>query len=214
MLMAVASDADRAKGRDSGRAPQRDAARDVVDDRVCVGRIGGANGIRGWVRIASYTAEPADIASYGPLTDETGTRRLRVTVMRMAKGSVIAAIDGVSDRNAAEKLAGLRLYVDRSALPPAGEEEFYRADLIGLDAETPDGAALGRIVAVEDYGAGDVLELRLADGGSVLVPFTQSVVPVVDIAGGRVVIDPPPGLLAPVEDADEDDADAPRGDRA
>ena len=205
MLAVVASDADRAKGRDGGRGSHRD----VVDDRVCVGQIGGANGIRGWVRVASYTTDPADIASYGLLTDETGTRRLKLSVKRMAKGSVIAAIDGVSDRNAAEALAGLRLYVDRAALPPAGEEEFYRADLVGLAAETPDGAALGRIVAVEDYGAGDVLELRLTEGGSVLVPFTRAVVPVVDVAAGRVVIDPPPGLLAPADD--EDDADAPRG---
>jgi 16S rRNA processing protein RimM len=201
MLAAVAGDADRAKGRDSGRDPDRTPNRDGA--RVCVGRIGGASGIRGWVRIASYTADPADIAAYGPLTDESGTRRLTLTVKRMAKGSVIATIDGVADRNAAEKLAGLQLYAERASLPPPDEEEFYRADLIGLEAVTPDGAPLGRIVAVEDYGAGDVIELRLAEGGSVLVPFTQAVVPVVDIAAGRVVIDPPPGLLAPVGDEKE-----------
>ena len=208
MLAAVVRDVGRAKGRDAGRGPD--------GNRVCVGQIGGANGVRGWVRLASYTADPADIASYGPLSDETGERTFGVTVKRVAKGIVIAAIDGVSDRNAAEKLAGLRLYVDRAALPPAGEDEFYRADLIGLAAVTPDGAPLGRIVAVDDYGAGDVIELRLPEGGSVLVPFTQAVVPVVDIAAGRLVIDPPPGLFAPVgderEDAgDDDDADAPRG---
>jgi 16S rRNA processing protein RimM len=203
MLAAVAGDADKAKGRDPGRGP----------DRVCVGRIGGASGIRGWVRIASYTADPVDIASYGPLTDESGARRLTLTVKRMAKGSVIAAIDGVADRDAAEKLAGLQLYADRASLPPPDEDEFYRADLIGLEAVTPDGAPLGRIVAVEDYGAGDVIELRLAEGGSVLAPFTRAVVPVVDIAAGRVVIDPPPGLLTPAGDADEDET-GPRGGEA
>lgn len=207
MLAAVASDADRAKGRDSGRGPDRAPNRYAA--RVCVGRIGGASGLRGWVRIASYTADPADIAAYGPLTDETG-RRLTLAVKRMAKGSVIAAIDGVADRDAAEKLAGLQLYVDRASLPPPDEDEFYRADLIGLAAVTPDGSPLGRIVAVEDYGAGDVIELRLTEGGSVLVPFTRAVVPVVDIAAGRVVIDPPPGLLAPAGHADED---AEGGDR-
>lgn len=210
MLAAVVRDADRATGRDADRA----AGTSHEVGRVCVGQFGGAHGIRGWVRIASYTTDPADVASYGPLTDESGERRFRVSVKRIAKGSVIASIEGVADRNAAEALRGLRLYVERAALPPAGEDEFYRADLIGLDAVTPDGAALGRIVAVEDYGAGDVIELRLAAGGSVLVPFTEAVVPVVDIAAGRVVVDPPPGLLAPARDEDDDDKDAPRGGEA
>ena len=172
--------------------------------RVCVGRIGGAHGVQGWVRLQSYTADPADIGSYGPLTDETGARRLKVTVKRMAKGSVIAAIDGVTDRNAAEALAGLRLYVDRDALPPSDEDEFYRTDLIGLAAVLTDGSTLGRVVGIEDYGAGDVLEVRRSDGPSVLVPFTAAVVPEVDIAGGRVVIDPPPGLLEAAGDRRED----------
>lgn len=191
-------------------ARDRDTAK---EPRVCVGRIGGAHGIQGWVRVQSYTADPADIGSYGLLSDESGERRLKVTVKRMAKGSVIAAIDGVTDRNAAEALAGLRLYVDRASLPAAETDEFYRADLIGLEAVLADGSPFGRVVAVEDYGAGDILEIRPPQGPSVLVPFTEAVVPQVDIAGGRLVIDPPAGLLAPVGD-EPDGADGSDDDGA
>ena len=171
---------------------------------ICVGVITGAHGVRGAVRVKSFTAVPADIATYGPLADESGGRRFRLRVVGEAKGVVVAKIAGIEDRDAAEALKGLRLYVERSALPEAGEEEYYHADLLGLEAALRDGTPLGRVRAVHDFGAGDSLEIALPSGATVLVPFTRTAVPVVDLAGGRVVIDPPEGLLdKPPTEADE-----------
>lgn len=163
----------------------------MPDARVLVGVIVGAHGVRGAVRIKSFTADPAAIAAYGPLEDESGTRRLEIRLVGEGKGVVIATLKGIEDRNAAEALKGLRLYVPRAALPPPGEEEFYHADLIGLAAVRRDGTPLGRVCAVHDFGAGDSLELALADGGTLLVPFTKEAVPEIDIAGGKLVVEPP-----------------------
>lgn len=163
----------------------------MPDARVLVGVIVGAHGVRGAVRIKPFTAEPAAIAAYGPLEDETGTRRFEISLVGEGKGVVIATLKGIGDRNAAEALKGLRLYVARAALPPPGEEEFYHADLIGLAAVRRDGTLLGRVCAVHDFGAGDSLELALADGGTLLVPFTKAVVPEIDVAGGKLVVEPP-----------------------
>ncbi|MBX6369503.1 MAG: ribosome maturation factor RimM [Rhodospirillales bacterium] len=163
----------------------------MPDARVLVGVIVGAHGVRGAVRIKPFTAEPAAIAAYGPLEDETGTRRFEIRLVGEGKGVVIATLKGIGDRNAAEALKGLRLYVARAALPPPGEEEFYHADLIGLAAVRRDGTLLGRVCAVHDFGAGDSLELALADGGTLLVPFTKAVVPEIDVAGGKLVVEPP-----------------------
>jgi 16S rRNA processing protein RimM len=169
--------------------------------RVLLGIVTGAQGVRGAVRIKSFTAEPADIGSYGPLEDESGARRFRLAVAGQSKGVVIARIDGVEDRNAAEALRGVRLHVDRAALPPPEEEEYYHADLVGLEAALPDGTAFGRVVAVHDFGAGDSLEIERPEGGTVLVPFSRAAVPVVDVAARRLVVDPPEGLFdgRPVE---------------
>ena len=164
-------------------------------DKVCVGAIAGAHGVRGAVRIKPFTAEPQSVAGYGPLSDESGTRNFDLTVTGQSRGQLIATIAGVSDRGAADALRGVRLYVPRTALPPAGDDEFYHADLIGLRVEDTAGARLGRVQAVHDFGAGDVLDVTLQDGRGVMVPFTEEAVPVVDVKGGRVVIDPPPGLL-------------------
>ncbi len=161
---------------------------------VCVGVVTGARGIRGEVRIKSFTAAPADVAAYGPVRDETGETVLRLAVSGVVKGQVIARVEGVADRNGAEALAGLRLYVDRSALPEPDDDEYYHADLVGLAAETTDGSPLGRIAAVHDFGAGTVLELEVSDGrpgGGLMVPFTRASVPVVDVAGGRLVVELP-----------------------
>jgi 16S rRNA processing protein RimM len=171
------------------RAPQR---------RVCVGVVTGAHGVRGAVRVKSFTAEAGDVAAYGPVEDESGMRRFTLRVVGAAKGVLIAQIAGVEDRNAAEALRGLRLYLSREALPPPGEEEYYHADLIGLAAALADGTPVGRVRAVHDFGAGDTLEIDRAQGQPVMVPFTRAVVPVVDLEGGRLVLDPPPGLLQPV----------------
>lgn len=157
--------------------------------RVLLGRIAAPHGIRGDVVIESYTAEPADIAAYGALESEDGARRLEVSVVRVTPKGVIAHIAGIDDRTSAEAFKGLALYVDRARLPETGEEEFYRTDLIGLSAEDGAGRALGTVIAVENYGAGDILELRLQDSSKTeLIPFTEAFVPVVDIAGGRMVV--------------------------
>jgi 16S rRNA processing protein RimM len=165
------------------------------EPRICVGVITGAQGVRGAVRVKSFTAVPEDVASYGPVEDETARRQLTLRLVGHAKGVVVATIAGIDDRDAAEALKGVRLYVKRSALPEAGEEEYYHADLLGLEAVLRDGTVLGRVRAVHEYGAGDSIEVERAAGGTVLVPFTRAAVPVVDLAGGRLVIEPPEGLL-------------------
>jgi 16S rRNA processing protein RimM len=167
-----------------------------VVERICVARIGAAHGIKGEVRLWSFTADPAAVADYGPLESEDGTQRFEIEAMRPAKDHLVARLSGVRDRDAAERLVNTRLYVARERLPAPEPEEFYHADLIGLRAESRDGAALATIVGIHDFGAGDLLELRpLAGGGTVLMPFNAQTVPVVDIAGGRIVIDPPQDLF-------------------
>jgi 16S rRNA processing protein RimM len=161
-----------------------------VADRICVAQIGAAHGIRGEVRLRSFTGEPTAIASYGPLESEDGTRRFTIETLRPAKDHFVARLEGVSDRNAAEQLTNLRLYVARDRLPPAGDGEFYHADLVGLAAVTPDGAALGTVTAVHNFGAGDVIEIKPASGEALLVPFTDAAVPEIDLAAGRMVVVP------------------------
>jgi 16S rRNA processing protein RimM len=160
-------------------------------ERILVGAIAGAHGVRGEVRIRSFTDDPAAVAAYGPLSDESGHKRFDLTVTGKTKGGVIARIGGVADRTAAEALRGLRLYVERTALPAANDDEYYRIDLIGLTVELADGTHYGRITNVDDYGAGDILEIVRADGTTELLPFTDRIVPQVDIAARRVVVDPP-----------------------
>jgi len=167
--------------------------------RICLGAIAGVHGVKGLVRLKSFTASPQDIASYGPLEDEQGKRRFEIDLVGASRGALIARVKGIEDRNAAERLKGEKLYVARATLPPAAEGEFYQADLIGLDAFLRDGAALGRVIAVHDFGGGPNIEIARPGAtngrGTVMVPFTKSVVPVVDIAERRLVIDPPVGLL-------------------
>ena len=162
---------------------------------VCLGEITGAHGVRGEVRIRSFAARPADVAAYGALADETGARTFELEVTGMARGAVLARIPGVADRNAAEALKGTRLYVDRDKLPKPETDEFYHADLVGLAATRIDGTPVGRIIAVQNFGAGDALEIAPADGDTFFVPFTADAVPEVDVAAGRVVVDPPAGLM-------------------
>jgi 16S rRNA processing protein RimM len=164
--------------------------------RVCMGVVGAPHGVRGAVRIKSFTDAPAAIASYGALEDESGQQfTLRIIGSAKGDGMVIAALSGVADRDRAEALRGLRLYAPRAALPPPADDEFYHADLVGLAAALGDDTPLGKVIAVHDFGAGDMLEIQRDLGAPVLVPFTRAVVPVVDLAGGRVVIDPPDGLF-------------------
>jgi 16S rRNA processing protein RimM len=162
---------------------------------VCVGIITGPQGVSGAFRVKSFTARSEDIAAYGPLVDETGRRSLEIRLVGMAKGVLVARLPGVEDRNRAEALRGMRLYLPRSALPQPEPEEYYHADLIGLDAVLGDGTLVGRVRAVHDFGAGDALEIERADAPSAMVPFTRTVVPVVEIEAGRLVIEPPEGLF-------------------
>ena len=162
---------------------------EATQPRILLGRIAGAHGIRGEVVIHAYTAAPADIGAYGPLFDKSGARSFQIESARATARGVVARLEGVDDRTAAEALKGVELYVDRDRLPAAAEGEFYHADLIGLAAVDPEGKAIGEIVAVQNYGAGDLLEIRLAGSGKTeLVPFTEASVPEVDIASGRVMV--------------------------
>jgi 16S rRNA processing protein RimM len=167
-----------------------------VVERICVARIGAAHGVKGEVKLWSFTADPAAVADYGPLENQDGTLRFEIETLRPAKDHLVARLSGVHDRDAAQRLTNVELYVPRERLPAPAPEEFYHADLIGLRAEDRDGTALATVVGIHDFGAGDLLELRAAGAsGTVLMPFTAETVPVVDIAGGRVVIDPPQDLF-------------------
>jgi 16S rRNA processing protein RimM len=166
---------------------------------VRVGRILGARGVRGELRVHSDTADPRDIVAYGPVYSHDGRQSFRLTVMDAAGATLVARIVGVTDRNGAEALKGLDLYVPRAALPAPGAEEYYHADLAGLAAVRADGSAFGTVIAAHDFGAGDMLEIDRGAGDTVLIPFTAAAVPVVDIAGGRVVVAPPAGLLDPAD---------------
>ena len=163
--------------------------------RICVGQILGAHGVRGLVKLASFTEDPEAIAHYGELTDESGVRAFPMELVGSNKGHWIARIAGIADRDAVQALAGTRLFVDRAKLPPADEDEFYHADLIGLRVELPDGTTVGTVSAMHNFGAGDIVELALPSGKRPLLPFDRETVPKIDTAGGRIVIDPPPGLL-------------------
>ena len=163
--------------------------------RICVGQILGAHGVRGLVKLASFTEDPEAIAHYGKLTDEAGVRTFPIELVGANKGHWIARIDGISDRDAVQALSGTRLFVDRGALPPADEDEFYHADLIGLRAELQDGTLLGTVAAMHNFGAGDIIELSLPSGKRPLLPFDRETVPEVDPKAGRIVVDPPAGLL-------------------
>lgn len=163
----------------------------MSDRRVCLGVIAGAHGVKGLVKVKPFTETPQGLAAYGPLSDEPGGRRWTVTFKGEQKGVALLALEGVADRNAAEALKGVRLYVERDRLPPADEDEVYHADLIGLAAETPGGKSLGRVLAVHNFGAGDLIEVGEDKKRSQLYPFTREVVPELDLEGGRIVIDPP-----------------------
>jgi 16S rRNA processing protein RimM len=166
----------------------------MADGHVCVGVIVGVHGVKGAVRVRSYTERPEDFAAYGPLEDERG-RRFEARATGRIKGAVIATIEGVEDRDAALALKGTRLYVPRKALPEPEADEFYIDDLVGLQAELGDGTKLGRVVAVYNFGAGDVIEIGRDGLPPLDLPFTREVVPLVDIEGGRLVIAPPEGLF-------------------
>ena len=171
------------------------------DPRICVGAIAGAFGVRGEVRLKSFTAAPEDIASYGPLSNEDGTRHFAVSLIGQAKNGFTARLGGVDSKEAADALKGVRLFAERSRLPSLPDDEFYHADLVGLDVFDTGGQLLGRVKIVLNHGASDLLEIQLPGSSeTVLLPFTQAAVPTVDLTGGRIVADPPDGVFAPAPD--------------
>jgi len=177
--------------------------------KVCIGQFAGSHGVRGLVKLRSFTDDPAAIGDYGPLSDERGQRRFTVTLNGQVKDLWLARVEGITTREQAQALAGVRLYVDRAVLPePEDEDEFYHADLIGLPAETADGARFGVVKAIYDFGAGDMLELQRPDGKLELLPFTRACVPVVDVKGGRLVVEPPAVVEARPDGGDSEGADS------
>ena len=172
---------------------------------VLMGAILGAHGIKGEVKVKSFAAKPADIAEYGPLTDTKHKRSFELSIVGAAKGVLIGRIAGIADRNAAEALKGVELFVDRDRLTaPKDPEEYYLADLIGLAAFDGEDAKLGEIVSVDNYGAGDLLLVVPESGEGFVVPFAKAFVPVVDVKGGRVVLDLPADFFeVPAQEEEE-----------
>ncbi|SIS86498.1 ribosome maturation factor RimM [Phaeovulum vinaykumarii] len=164
----------------------------AAGNRICVGAIAGAFGVKGEVRLKSFCARPEDIAGYAPLYTEDGSRSFTVRLTRPVNGGLGARLSGISTREDAEALRGVSLWADRGLLPSLPDDEFYHADLIGLEVVDPGGVVLGRVRAVQNFGAGDILEV-FAPGrrSTLMLPFTRAVVPTVDLAAGRIVADPP-----------------------
>jgi 16S rRNA processing protein RimM len=169
--------------------------------QICVARIGAAHGVRGEVKLWTFTEDPFAVKRYGPLRTQDGARQFEVTQAREAKGHLVATLKGIATREDAERLNGVELYVARDKLPATAEDEYYHADLIGLAAVTPLNEPLGRVVAIHNFGAGNLIEIAPPHGATMLLPFTNAVVPSVDLAGGRVVIELP----------DEIEGDSPDG---
>jgi 16S rRNA processing protein RimM len=155
---------------------------------ICVARIGAAHGVRGAVKLWTFTEDPLAVKRYGPLTTKDGTRQFEVATAREAHGHLVVTLKGVATREEAERLNGIELYIAREKLPDTDEDEYYHADLIGLAAVTAANEPIGRVIAIHNFGAGDIIEIAPPHGTTMLLPFTNAVVPTVDLAGGRVVI--------------------------
>jgi 16S rRNA processing protein RimM len=175
-------------------------AKGEANKKIRVARIGAAHGVRGEMKLWPFTDDPLAVAEYGPLETEDGKRQFEIKSVRAAKDHLVARIAGVDDRNAAELLRNIDLFVPRDRLPPIEDDDtFYYADLVGLVAVAPDGVTLGTVAAVHNFGAGDVIEISPAQGGETLMlPFTEAVVPEVDVKGGRIVVVVPETIEAVV----------------
>ena len=159
--------------------------------RICVARIGAAHGVRGAVKLWTFTEDPLAVTRYGQLMTKDGARQFEVTHVREAKGHLVATLKGIATREEAERLNGVELYVAREKLPATSEDEYYHADLVGLAAVNAAGEPLGRVIAIYNFGAGDIIEIAPPNGTTMLLPFSNAVVPTVDLEGGRVVIELP-----------------------
>ncbi|XSG81903.1 MAG: ribosome maturation factor RimM [Methyloligella sp. ZOD6] len=172
------------------------------DDRLLLGEIGAAVGLKGELRLRSYTEDPAAIADYGPLQTDSPGRSLRIETLRAGPKALVAKFKGVNDRTAAEALTGTKLYIDRTDLPESEPEEWYYADLVGLAAYDGEGKSFGLVIAVHNFGASDILELAPESGPTVLIPFTEEAVPEVDIENGRLTVIPPEEWSAEAEEGE------------
>ena len=172
---------------------------------VCVARIGAAHGVRGAVKLWTFTEDPFAVRRYGLLSSKDGKRQIEVATAREARDHLVATFKGVTTRDEAERLNGIELYVAREKLPATDADEYYHTDLIGLAAVTTTGDALGRVLAVHNFGAGDIIEIAPPRGTTLMLPFSNAVVPEVDIAGGRVVI----ALPQEIEGEDRNEARSP-----
>jgi 16S rRNA processing protein RimM len=174
-----------------------------MPSQICVARIGAPHGVRGQVRLWTFTEDPLALKDYGPLASKDGARQFEVTHIREAKGHLIATLKGVVTREQAELLNGVELYVARERLPATAEDEYYHADLIGLAAVNASGEPLGQIIAVHNFGAGDIIEIAPRHGTTLLLPFTNAVVPSIDLAAGQVIVELPAEI-----DGDEPSSDS------
>src|SRR5580704_2401529 len=171
---------------------------------ICIARIGAAHGVRGAVKLWTFTDDPLAVMQYGSLATKDGARSFEIATARKAKGHLVATLKGVATREEAERLNGIELYISRDKLPATDEDEYYHADLIGLAAVTTSDQPLGRVLAIHDFGAGTIIEIAPPQGPTMLLPFTNAVVPTVDLNAGRVVIE----LPAEIEGDDPRNTDA------
>ena len=158
---------------------------------ICVAKIGAAHGVRGEVKLWPFTEDPLAVLNYGPLTTKDGARQFEVLRARAAKDHLVAALKGIASRDDAARVNGIELYIPRDKLPDTEDDEYYHADLIGLRAVDTQQQAIGKVLAIHNFGAGDIIEIAPARGPTLMLQFTDAVVPTVDIAGGRVVIEMP-----------------------
>jgi 16S rRNA processing protein RimM len=165
-------------------------------DRVCVAVVAGAHGLRGALRLRCFTERPEDVAAYGPVFTHDDERSFTLRVIGAARGGVLARASEIDDRDAAEALRGTELFVPRAALPEPAPEEFYYSDLEGMEALRPDGSRLGVVHGVDNFGAGDLIEVAADDGQRISLPFTREVVPTIDLERRRLVVRPPAELEA------------------
>ncbi len=165
--------------------------RAAMATQICIARIGAAHGVRGAVKLWTFTEDPLAVRAYGPLATRDGARKFEIASAREAKGHLVATLKGIATREDAERLNGIELYIAREKLPATDDDEYYHADLIGLAAVNAANELIGRVIAIHNFGAGDIIEIAPPQGATMLLPFTNAVVPTVDLKGGRVVIELP-----------------------
>ena len=167
----------------------------MSEDRICVGAIAGAYGVRGEVRVKSFCAVAEDLERYSPLSTESGAE-FHLAILRPIKNGFAARVAEIATKEEADALKGTQLFAARDQLPSLPDDEFYHADLIGLEVFDSGGVLLGRVKSVLDHGAGDILEVQRPDSAATaLLPFTQAAVPTVDLAAGKIIADPPEGVF-------------------